>query len=438
MSPAVSLSAYARLIRDNRNVRLLWMAQIVSELGDWFYSVAIYSFLLEVTGSAKAVGIAFVLQVLPQTIVSPAAGVINDRISRKRVMIFADWMRAGIVLAMTLVRTREMVWLLYVLLFLETVLWALFEPAHNAVIPNITGDGDELIIANTLSSTTWSFNFAIGSALGGLAAAFFGRGTVFVLNALSFVLSALLISRMHFAEPHADSLPPVRAREFLDYSPIVEGARYVGRNRKLLVTMLVKGGLGLMGTNWVLIPIFGIQLFPLHVAHLNSQQDGTLGMSILMAFRGVGAIFGAFLGTSFTGFSPPRLRVSILAGFVLGALGYAALSVAPSLLAACAALVVAHAGGSVIWVASTTLIQQQAEDRFRGRVFSAEFAVNMLILSAASYAAGVTIDMGIAPRSVALATGLLLVAPIIAWLFALRLWRSDRESGLSYNQAKLG
>src|ERR1700739_4855183 len=105
------LAAYWHLIRGNRNFRLIWLAQIVSELGDWFYSVAIFSFLLELTGSAQMVSLAFMAQVLPQCIASPMAGVINDRISRKKVMIFADWARAGIVLAMILVRSRDTLWL---------------------------------------------------------------------------------------------------------------------------------------------------------------------------------------------------------------------------------------------------------------------------------------------------------------------------------------
>ena len=169
-----SFRAYIRLLRTNRNFRLLWFAQIISEQGDWLYAVAVYSLLLEYTGSAKYVGLAFVLQVLPQFFVSPAAGVINDRLSRKKVMIFADWSRAAIVLCMVLVRGPHLVWLLYTLLFLETVLWALFEPGRSAVIPNIVGES-ELMVANTLSSTTWSFNFAMGFAVGGALAAYFGR-----------------------------------------------------------------------------------------------------------------------------------------------------------------------------------------------------------------------------------------------------------------------
>jgi len=144
-----SFSDYFRLVRNNRNFRLLWLAQIVSEQGDWMYAVAVYSLLLEFTGSAKYVAFAFVLQVLPQFFVAPAAGVLNDRISRKKVMIYADWSRAAIVLCMLLVRGVQLVWLLYILLFLETVFWALFEPGRSAAIPNIAAER-ELVVANTL------------------------------------------------------------------------------------------------------------------------------------------------------------------------------------------------------------------------------------------------------------------------------------------------
>src|SRR3954467_2614506 len=160
----VSIAAYIRLVRENRNFRRLWLAQIVSELGDWFYALAVYSLILELTGSAKLVGLAVVLQVLPQTLAAPTAGVVNDRVRRKRVMIAADVLRVVVVLGMLLVRSRELVWLIYPLLFIETLGWAFFEPAHTAVVPSITGP-DDVILANTLSAATWSFCLAIGSAL---------------------------------------------------------------------------------------------------------------------------------------------------------------------------------------------------------------------------------------------------------------------------------
>ncbi len=98
----MTLAAYWRLIRENRNFRRLWLAQIVSETGDWFYMLALYSLLLQLTGKAQSVGLALVLQVLPSTLVGPTAGVVKDRIRRVHVMIAADLARMVIVLGMML------------------------------------------------------------------------------------------------------------------------------------------------------------------------------------------------------------------------------------------------------------------------------------------------------------------------------------------------
>jgi MFS family permease len=418
----LKLSAYWRLLRANRNFRLIWLAQIVSELGDWFYSVVIFSFLLELTGSAQMVAFALMAQVLPQCFMSPAAGVLNDRISRKRVMIFADWARAVIVLVMMLVRTRAMLPLLFALLILESACWALFEPGHRAVIPNITPP-EETPAANALAAATWSFNFAMGAAIGGFVAVSFGRNTVFLLDSLSFVVSALLISRMRFHEPHAENLGPLRWRELLDFTPIVDGARYMVRDPKRLATMLVKGGAGIMGSNWVILPVLGERVFPVRLHGLSAAQAGTLGMSTLLASRGLGAVFGAYLGGNIAGLNTRRIRWIIFAGFLMGALGYLMLGIAGSLAAAVITLVVAHAGGSAIWTASTTLLQQQTEDRFRGRVFSAEFAFTMLILAIASFIAGRYVDSGVDVRTVAIVTGAAMLIPAIAWIAASRDWK---------------
>jgi MFS family permease len=418
-TPTVSFPGYLRLLRQNRNFRLLWLAQIVSEQGDWLYTVAVYSLLLEFTGRAQSVALAFVLQVLPQFFVSPAVGVINDRISRKKVMIFADCARAVIVLCMVLVRQPQSVWLLYLLLVLESVLWALFEPGRSAVIPNITRSS-EVVIANALSSTTWSFNFAMGFAVGGVLAAYFGRDTVFVLNALSFVLSALLIRRMKFVEPHAENLPPLGAGDLFNFSPIREGIRYVWKDQRLKTTIFVKAGNGLMGANWVLLPILGQRIFAVSREGWTASQAGMLGMSLLMACRGLGAIIGPILSGYWAGGRERRMRWGILFSFLAGAAGYLILGNAPSLAAACAGIVLAHAGGATLWVFSSTLLQLQTEDRFRGRVFSAEWAFAVVTMSASSYAAGTLIDHSVAAPMVASWTGLAVLIPAALWALTLK------------------
>src|ERR1700691_5804094 len=202
VAPSISLASYLRLVRGSRNFRRLWLAQIVSEIGDWFYTLSIYTLLLQLTGHASSVALALVLQVLPQTFVGPTAGVVNDRLRRKQVMIAADLGRCAVVLSMLLVRSRAMVWLVYPLLLAETLMAAFFEPARNAVLPAIAEKG-EVFIANTLSSAIWSVYLLVRHSVGAVFAAFVGRDTIFVLNALSFMPSAFLIGGMLFAEPHA-------------------------------------------------------------------------------------------------------------------------------------------------------------------------------------------------------------------------------------------
>jgi predicted MFS family arabinose efflux permease len=421
-SPAVSVGTYWRLVSSNRNYRRLWLAQIVSEMGDWLYVVAIYTLLLRLTGTAKSVAIAVVLQVLPQFFVAPAAGIVNDRASRRRVMIAADLARAAIVLLMLVAARTQVVGLIYVLLFLETVMWAFFEPGRSAVVPNIAS-GEELAAANALSSMTWSLTLALGAGLGGVVAALFGHDTVFVLNSLSFVASAALLRGMKFEERHLEGLKPLRARDLVDFSPLVEGVRYVAGDKRLVLLLLAKAGLGVFATHWVILPIFGERIFPVKLAGLDPRRGAMLGMSALMSSRGVGALVGPFCGGLWSGQNRERLRVGILAGFLAGAAGFAGLSVAPSLGLAVLTVIVAHSGSSVGWVYTTTLLQFHTEDRFRGRVFSADFAFLVLSMSIASFLAGQLVDAGVPVRAVALWTGVLALAPAAAWGFGIWKWK---------------
>jgi hypothetical protein len=228
---------------------------------------------------------------------------------------------------------------------------------------------------------------------------------------------------MKFAEPHAVNVAPLRPRDLVDFSPIAEGIRYVRRDPKLLATIFVKGGIGFVGANWVILPVLGERVFRIQINGLSESQSGALGMSALLASRGLGAVAGSFLGGNFAGTNRVRLRWTILAGFAMSAIGYLALGVAASLWVAALTLIVAHAGGSACWTASSTLLQKQTDDKFRGRVFSAEFAFSMLAVSVSSFAAGQAVDHGMDVRSVAIATGVAMLIPTAAWLLAGRAWR---------------
>jgi MFS family permease len=419
------LRAYRQLLRSNRNFRLLWTAQIVSELGDWFYSLAVYHLLLELTGNkAESVGLAVVLQVLPTAFISPTAGVINDRISRKAIMIGADVARFFIVLGMLAVRTRGMVWLVYPLLLFETLGAAFFGPAHSAVVPNIVEPG-EVLAANALASITWSFCLAVGASLGGIVAVLAGRDTVFLLNAFSFLASAWLIRRMRFAEPHAAGMPPLRARDFVDFTPVLEGVRYIRADPRLFATVFVKAGGGLLGANNVILPMMGQRVFPVRLAGMDAGRGAMLGMSLLMGARGAGALLGPLVSGRWARDRQARLRIGILLGFLLAAAGYVSLGGAGALWLAVLSVVLAHSGSSTNWVFSTTLLQVYTADRFRGRVFAADYGLCMLGVSASSYLAGVAIDWGVPVRTCALAIGCAMLVPAAAWAAVLVMGRPE-------------
>ena len=413
------LASYLTLLRTNRNFRLLWMAQVVSELGDWFYNLAVISLLLELTHNrAESVGLAVVLQVLPMALASPTAGVINDRISRRHVMIGADIARFFIVLGMLGARTPATVWLVYPLLLLETLGAAFFEPAHSAVIPNIVPES-EVLAANALSAITWCFCLAVGASLGGVVAVWLGRDAVFVLNAVSFLGSAWFIRRMKFDEPHTAGLPPLRGRDLVDFTPVLEGARYIRADARLFTTVFVKAGGGFLGANNVVLPILGAHIFPAQFHGLDQNRVAMLGMSLLMGARGVGALMGPLVGGQWAGDRHSRLRSGILVGFLLASAGYVLLGYSGSIAIAILMVIVAHSGASTNWVFSTTLLQVCTTDRFRGRVFAAEYGLCMLTISASSYFAGVAIDWGVPARTFAIVIGLVMLIPAAAWAAAL-------------------
>lgn len=212
----------------------------------------------------------------------------------------------------------------------------------------------------------------------------------------------------------------MRIADLFDFTPIAEGIAYVRRDARLFATMFVKCGIGLMGSNWVLLPLFGERIFPLSVSGLDAKSAGMLSMSLLMGCRGIGSLLGPLVAARWTDDKERTYLHAILIAFLLAALGYGLLGIAPTLLLAAVGVVVAHSGGSIAWVYSTTLLQTGTNDQFRGRVFSAEFAFSMAALSVVSYSAGVLADTGISVRTLALWTALIVLIPTLLWAVALR------------------
>ena len=189
-----SLSPYLTLLRDNANYRRLWLAQSVSNFGDWFGMLALYAVIARYSDSEFLIGLIIVVKMLSLASFSPLAGYITDRFNRRRLMIFCDVARALSIAGLLLVRSAELLWLAYALTAVQMMLSAVFEPAKTSSIPNVTSES-ELVNANVLSTATWSIIFTSGMAIGGFATEWLGTDTVFVLDAFSYLISALFIYR---------------------------------------------------------------------------------------------------------------------------------------------------------------------------------------------------------------------------------------------------
>jgi MFS family permease len=410
------VNPYISILRTNRNFRLLYVGQTISQLGDWFNSVAVFALLLDLTGSATAVAWMMIVQFMPMALIGPLAGVVVDRFDRRRIMIAADLVRGTLILGLLLVRNAGEVWVAYVVMGLTVSATAFFEPARTATIPNLT-DADELMPANALSSATWSAMLAIGASIGGLVTAIAGRDVAFAINALSFFASAFFISRTryHSRPPAAPKLVGFWA--LTGIPDLIEGLRYVRERSHVAALMFVKTGWGLAGGVLLLLTIFGQRVFPV-------GGSTAAGIGVLYGARGVGAALGPVTLRWILGQQPRTLRRTIGPAFFMVGGFYLALSAAPTLPVAALCILCAHFGGSILWVFSTVLLQMEVPDRFRGRVFAAELAMVTLMSSLSSYLTGYGLDRaGWSPRTMALALGSLFCLPGALWLMMASRWQ---------------
>jgi MFS family permease len=408
-------SVYVALLRRNRNFRLLFIGQAISQLGDWFNAVAVYALLLDLTKSATAVAWMMIVQFLPMAIVGPMAGVVVDRVDRRRLMIIADVMRGCLILGLLLVRTKEHVWIAYAVMAFTVSASAFFEPARTATIPNITSD-EELLPANALTSATWSAMLAVGASIGGVVTALAGRNVAFAINAASFFWSAFFIIRTRY-----DARPPVVGRPagllaLTGITDLIDGIGYVRRNSHVAALMCVKAGWGLAGGVLLLLTIFGERVFPI-------AGGAAAGIGVLYGARGIGAGLGPIALRWILGQQPRTLRRTIGPAFFMVGVFYIALAGAPNIWLAALCVLCAHFGGSILWVFSTVLLQLEVPDRFRGRVFAAELAMVTLVTSASSYWTAHELDgVGRSPQLLSLALGVLFCVPGLLWLIIQSYW----------------
>jgi len=406
---------YIELLRSNRNFRMLWLGQVVSQMGDWFNTIALYTIILNLTGSGRHVGLLMVARFVPSFVFGPVSGVLADRFDRRTLMIVSDLVRALVVLGFLFVRRADQLWIIYLLTVIQLAFSTMFEPAKTAAIPSIVSDR-ELVPANAISSVTWSVMLTLGAAIGGLITGWFGTDVSFVLDALTYLVSGALVACVR--------LPPRAPREkqkltfnrALGITQTVEGARYVKQRPRVLALLLVKPAWGIGGGILTLLAVFGERIFPV-------RNSAALGIGFLFAARGIGTAVGPIVARRVSGEGKHRVQNAIGISFLIGGVGYMAFASSTNFVLALILLGIAHTGGSILWVFSTVLLQRAVEDSFRGRVFAAELALLTLTMAMSNYATGELLDrFHLSPRVVTIGIGLFFLLPGIAWFITQRWW----------------
>ena len=381
-------------------------------MGDWFNTIASVIIVNRYTDTGLAVGALFLARALPPFLMGPFAGVWADRFNRKTILIATDLLRAFIVLGFLLVDRPERIWLIYVLTIAQFVVSAFFEPARAAILPTLVQGNDELLVANTLSSATWSAMLAFGAAIGGFTAALFGVTTALIIDTLTFFLSAFLVWKITAVIPNTTLDENSNGwRDFID------GLRYVRQHRDIALFTIVKA-MGQVGSADILIAIYAERIFP------GVGQEGAGALGLMFAAAGVGAILGPIIGNYVTDGSARALQQAIGVGFMFLFFGWAVFGLAPSLPVAMLGLTIRYMGGSLNWTYSSVLLQLKVPDRFLGRVFALDFAIFTLAMAFSVWFTGLTLDKtALTPRQISLILALGSLLPIVFWTIANRLNR---------------
>lgn len=388
-------------VLSSGDLRLIWLAQVVSQLGDGVFTLGIVVLTVELTASGLALSGTLMAQLLPYALLGAPAGALADRWNRRLTMVGSDIARGLVVALVPLLHLAGWLhaWMIPVVAFLLTTGGLFFDPAKNALVPTVTPAG-QLVRVNAVLAGTRQVLFIAAPALGGVLAATFGTMTLFWIDAASFALSAAILARMRASgrpSPPACALTPASAQDggngrtplpFIgaggergepgadqageDQSPkagakagghllrdIQEGLHYVWRVPVLRLMVVV-------GTfiNFILSPLPVI----LPLLFLTELDLGKAAFGTALSF-----IFAGFLlGVAFVGVSGARLHLGYLTAAAMAVAGLAvvALGAGPPLTAIHLIGLMGGAAVGIMEVAETTVLQRESTDEVRGRVFA--------------------------------------------------------------------
>jgi MFS family permease len=404
------MAGFFELLGGNRNYRYTWMGQVVSEVGDHFNNIAVFSLALHLTNSGLAVTGVMISRAIPAVMAGPLAGVLLDRLDRKRIMIASDLVRAVVALGFILTLGRGDTWLLYVLSGLLMFASPFFTSGRGAILPAIASK-EELHTANALTQTTQWTTLTIGAFLGGASVTALGYEWAFVFNALSFVFSAFCISRLKVAKGgfRAERRDLGQDRVVRPWHEYAEGLRYM-RSFPLIL------GLALIGVGWatgggaaqVLFPLFGELVF----------KRGPVGIGIIWGSAGVGLLIGGVIGHWLgkrLNFETYKYTISVC--YIIHGGAYVIFSLMREFWLSLVFIALSRAAVAVSSVLNFSQLLRHVSGDYRGRVFSTIESLTWSTMLLSMMGAGIA-SRSLSLRGIGVVAGVLSSTTAFWWAWA--------------------
>ncbi|MDQ4123731.1 MAG: MFS transporter [Acidobacteriota bacterium] len=408
---------YAQLLGGNRNFRNLWLGQVVSELGNWFNFIAGLGLVRVVSGAApEAAAILLVARTAPFALFMPLAGALVDRTSRRAVMLVTDYARAVVALGFLLVDEPGDLWIAYLCSVILALLSAFFDAAKNAAMPNVTGD-DGLLAGNALMFSSRFLLMSIGAALGGAASAFFGYEIAFIINAVSFLVSAYSIwlipgDSMHSQKPKAQI--DLESRVASVFRDMKDGWSFI-RGHSLVLTIIgvnIIWAIGGGAINLISDRLGGV----VFAGKDGWSADGAV--AAIYTAAGLGLFIGMILARRVGDFVERRNLVVPFIGWTLVIHGilYAIAGFMPNLWLVMALMMVSRVLLGVEYAVQETMLMRAIPDDLRGRVMTTDRAAEISVFSVSNLAGGWSLYM-ITPQMLTAISGILSAVSGLFWFF---------------------
>jgi MFS family permease len=400
-------ASFHELLRSNRNYRYTWMGQVVSEVGDHFNNIAVFSLALAVTHSGLVVTGIMLARAIPAVLAGPLAGVALDRFDRKRIMIASDLARAVFAAGFILCVRRPEPWLLYLFSGLLMFASPFFTSGRSSILPTIASR-EELHTANSLTQTTQWTTLVIGTLGAGTSVMTFGYQWAFLLNALSFLFSALCISRLRAPRGafKAERRALTEAEVVRPWREYTQGLRYMRAKPLILgIAVISIGWASGGGAAQILFSLFGEIVFNRGAAGIG-QIWGMAGVGLL-----IGGAFAHWWGKR-ASFRAYKAAISIC--YVIHGGAYVLFSLAPQYWQALVFIAVSRAAVAVSSVLNMTQLLRNVSDEYRGRVFSTIESLTWSVMMVSMTAAGIA-SQHASPRTIGAWAGVLSSTTALAW-----------------------